>query len=231
VREALSRFANQRDRAPSQAPDRRRNGKRQRVNRAAKATIIRPRQAVKREAEEGLGTVKNEDRIARLLARTLFPRAEDIPQSLAIAFMRMMMAHASFESEVRALQGVITKDQYYGEQPKNLWRAKERPKRMVKLIEEHLGQIPETDQIRKLLEDACDPTNKRNHLAHGSWWAFDPSTATIDVRGGTQREDEDQFNEYSEETISAIADRFETLEADLYKLRRGIENQHGDERL
>jgi hypothetical protein len=35
VRGALSRFANQRDHARSQAPDRRRNGKRQRVNRAA----------------------------------------------------------------------------------------------------------------------------------------------------------------------------------------------------
>jgi len=173
--------------------------------------------------------VKNEDRIARLLARTLFPRAEDILQSLAIAFMRMMMAHAGFESEVCAVQGVVANDQYYGEQPENLWSAKKRPNLMVKLIDERLGQIPETEQIKKLLEDACDPTNKRNHLAHGSWWAFDPGTATIHVRGGIQREDEDQFGEYSEETISAIADRFETLEADLYKLRRGIENRRGDD--
>jgi hypothetical protein len=74
---------------------------------------------------------------------------------------------------------------------------------MAKLIEKCLGQIPETEQIRKLLEDACDPTNKRNQLAHGRWWAFDPSTATIHVRGGIQRENEDQFGEYSEETISA----------------------------
>jgi hypothetical protein len=41
--EHYPRFANQRDRARSQAPDRRRNGKRQRVNRAAKATITRRR--------------------------------------------------------------------------------------------------------------------------------------------------------------------------------------------
>jgi hypothetical protein len=176
-----------------------------------------------------LGTVKKEDWMARLLARTLFPRAEDIPQQLAMAFMRMMMAHAKFESEVRALQGVVANDRHYGELPENLWSAKKRPKLMVKLIEEHLGQIPETENIKKLLEDASDPTNKRNHLAHGRWWAFDQRTARIHVRGGIQREDEDQFSEYSEETISAIAERFETLEADLYKLRSGIENRRGDD--
>jgi hypothetical protein len=98
---------------------------------------------------------------------------------------------------------------------------------MVKLIEKHLGQIPETEHIKKLLEDACDPTNKRNQLAHGTWWAFDPRTATIEVRGGILREGEDQFGEYSEGTISAIAHRFETLEADLYKLRSDIENRLG----
>jgi hypothetical protein len=42
--------------------------------------------------------VKKEDWMARLLDRTLFPRAEDIPQPFAIAFMRMMMAHASFDA-------------------------------------------------------------------------------------------------------------------------------------
>jgi hypothetical protein len=173
--------------------------------------------------------VKKEEWMARLLGRTLFPRAEDIPQLLAFAFMRMMMAHARFESEVRALQGVVANDRHYGEQPENLWSAKKRPKLMVKLIDKCLGQIPETEHIKKLLEDACDPTNKRNQLAHGRWWAFDPNTATIHVRGGIQREDEDQFGEYSEETISAIADRFETLEAELYKLRSAIENRRGDD--
>jgi hypothetical protein len=169
------------------------------------------------------------DWAAATLGRTLFPRAEAIPQSLAMAFMRMMMAHAKFESEVSTLQGVVANDRYYGEQPENLWSAKKRPTLMVKLIKERLGQIPETEQIKKLLKDACDPTNKRNHLAHGRWWAFDPSTATIHVRGGIQRGDEDQFDEYSEETISAIAERFEALEADLYKLRSNIENRRGDD--
>ena len=161
--------------------------------------------------------------------RTLFPRAEAIPQSLAMTFMRMMMAHARFESEVRALQGVVANDPHYGEQPENLWSAHKRPKLMVKLIEEKLGEIPETEAIKKLLQDALDPTNRRNHLAHGIWWAFDPQTVSIHVRGGIQRGDEDQFGEYSEETISAIADRFETLEADLYKLRSNIERRRGDD--
>ena len=162
------------------------------------------------------------DWAAATLGRSLFPRAEAIPQSLAMAFMRMMMAHAKFESEVRALQSTIANDLNYGEQPGNRWPTDKRPKRMVKLIEEKLGQIPETKAIEQLLQDAFDPTNQRNHLAHGIWWAFDPQTASIHVRGGIQREDEDQFGKYSEETILAIADRFETLEADLYKLRSGI---------
>ena len=149
---------------------------------------------------------------ASTLGRTLFPPAEAIPQSLGVAFMRMMMAHAKFESE----------------QPGNRWAADKRPKLMVELIEEKLGQIPETRAIKQLLQDALDPTNQRNHLAHGIWWFFDPQTASIRVRGGIQREDEDQFGEYSEETISAIADRFETLEADLYKHRSNIEKRRGD---
>ena len=151
---------------------------------------------------------------ASTLGRTLFPPAEAIPQSLGVAFMRMMMAHAKFESE----------------QPGNRWAADKRPKLMVELIEEKLGQIPETEAIEQLLQDAFRP-DQRNHLAHGIWWAFDPRTASIHVRGGAvySEEEEDQFGEYSEETISAIADRFETLEADLYKLRRDIEKRRGDD--
>ena len=59
-----------------------------------------------------------------------------------------MMAHAKFEPEVRALQGVVANNPYYGEQPENLWSAKKRPKLMVKLIEKCLSQIPETEQIK-----------------------------------------------------------------------------------
>jgi hypothetical protein len=185
--------------------------------------------ASRREAgsRRGLGTVKNQNWMERLLARTLFPRAQDIPQPFAVAFMRMMMAHARFELGVRALQGVVADDPYYGEKPGNLWSADKRPKLMVKLINEKLGPIQETEPIKKLLREACDPTDKRNHLAHGTWWAFDAKTATIQVRGGIQRKDKDQFGEYSEAAILDIAERFEALEADLYKLRSNIENRRG----
>src|SRR5262245_21877927 len=145
-----------------------------------------------------MGRVTN-DWARAILWQTFFPASRCIPQSLAVAFMQMMMAHANFESEVRALQGVVANDRHYGEQPENLWSAKKRTKLMVKLIEENLGQIPETGAIKQLLQDALDPTNQRNHLAHGICWFFDPQTASIRVRGGIQREDQDQFREYSEQ--------------------------------
>ena len=37
---------------------------------------------------------------------------------------------------------------------------------MTELIEQKLGQIPETEAIAKLLDDAIAPTDARNHLAH-----------------------------------------------------------------
>lgn len=77
-----------------------------------------------------------------------------------MAFMRMMMAHAKFESKVRALQSTVANDPNYGEQPRNRWPADKRPKLMVKLIKEKLGQIPETEAIEQLLQDALSrPTN------------------------------------------------------------------------
>jgi hypothetical protein len=178
-------------------------------------------------SRRGVGTVKK-DWAGPILGRTLFPRAEDIPQSLAMAFMRMMMEHANFELQVRALQSAVANDRNYGEQARNQWTAVKRPRQMVKLIEKNLGQIPETEAIKKLLQDAIVPSNQRNRLAHGTWWSFDPRTTTISVRGGVQREDEDQFSDYTEERILGIADAFEALEAELYKLRRNIKNRRGD---
>jgi len=171
--------------------------------------------------------MERKDRAKRILGRTLFPRADDIPQSLATAFMRMMMAHAKFESELCALQGVVANDPYYGEQRENLWSAKKRPRLMAELINTHLGQIAETGLITQLLEDAFTPTDQRNHLAHGRWWSFDRQAGTIEVRGGIQREGEEQWREYSETDISDIAERFEALETELFKLRSDIENRLG----
>jgi hypothetical protein len=163
-----------------------------------------------------------------LAGHTLFPQPEDIPQSLALAFMRMMMAHAVLELEVRTLQSSVANDPSFGEQPENQWNANKRPKCMVKLIKEKLGQIPETEAIRKLLRVALVPINQRNHLAHGTWWSFDRQTATISVRGGIQRKNKDQFADYTEKCILAIADALKTLSVELYKLRSDIENRRGD---
>jgi 7-cyano-7-deazaguanine synthase in queuosine biosynthesis len=120
------------------------------------------------------------------------------------------------------------RDSILGEQARNQWRARDRAQHMTALIAEKLGQIPETEAIANLLNDAIAPSDGRNLLAHGTWWSFDPQTATINVRGGIQREDEDQFADYSEECILAIADTFETLEVELFKLRREIEHRRGD---
>jgi hypothetical protein len=111
----------------------------------------------------GVGTVKK-DWAAAILERTLFPRAEDIPQSLAMVFMRMMMAHAKFESQVRALQSTVANDLNYGELPRNRWRANERPTLMVELIEEKLGQIP--GAMPNLLNHLAAPSCTRL----GSYW-------------------------------------------------------------
>jgi len=150
-----------------------------------------------------------------------------------IAFLRMMMAHAAFEREVRSLQNSVARNPNdananFGEQARNRWDPRKRAKLMTELIEEKLGQIPETVAIAKLLDDAVSPTDERNHLAHGTWWSVSLPTATISVRGGIQREDEDQFADYTEGRIQAIADEFETLAAELYKLRSKIEDRRGD---
>lgn len=169
---------------------------------------------------------------------TLFPKPKAIPQSLAIAFLRMMMEHARFELQVRLMQSSVAIGQAkrrrrssnpdFGEQPRNQWKTRDRAKLMKKLIAKKLGKIPETQDIVKLLKDAISPSDVRNRLAHGTWWSFDSRTATIRVRGGIQRKGETQFANYTERCIQAIAEKFETLEAELYKLRSKIEDRRGD---
>ena len=153
-----------------------------------------------------------------------FPDPEDI-RPLAIAFARMMFAHAAFESEVRQLQEAITCVRGFGEKPENQrGGARARPDRMAKLIAEHRGAIPEAEPIKNILTEAVAVCDDRNLLAHGEWWRFDPITSTIDVRGGTQWND-DGFPEHkpwTEAEIVAVTERFKDFEIELYKLRRAI---------
>ena len=171
------------------------------------------------------------------LTVTFFPKPEAVSLSLAVAFLRMMMEHARFELQVRLLQSSVAIGQAkrrrsskpdFGEQPHNQWKTRDRAKLMKKLIAKRLGKIPETQDIVKLLKDAISPSDVRNRLAHGTWWSFDSRTATIRVRGGIQRKGETQFANYTERCIQAIAEKFETLEAELYKLRSKIEDRRGD---
>ena len=58
----------------------------------------------------------------------------------AIAFARMMFAHTAFEREVGALQDAITKQPGFGQLRANQYGTRERPARMVELIEAHRGK-------------------------------------------------------------------------------------------
>jgi hypothetical protein len=139
-----------------------------------------------------------------------FPEPDGIREH-AIAFVRPMFAHASFEAEVRALQGAITDDPSFGERRANQWNARERPKKMARLIKAHLGEVQESMPIAKLLCDAIDPCDRRNMLAHGEWWVFNVRTSAISVRGGTRWENDETPPDHAEYTASAIERIAQTL--------------------
>jgi hypothetical protein len=145
----------------------------------------------------------------------------------AITFAAMMFAHAALEREISALQDVITKTPGFGERRLNLWSARERPRRIVKLIETHRGdELPHTNQIAKLLIEAVDPCEQRNLLAHGTWWCFNRRTSAVVVRGAVRwdyPESQPKQREYTADDIYALAEKLKTIETELYKLRRAIE--------
>jgi len=160
--------------------------------------------------------------------RIYFPEPEEIAP-FAIAFATMMFAHAHFEAEVRHLQGAITCNPDFGEQRRNQWNARERPDRMFKLISEHTGTIPEAESIKSILTEAITPCDERNLLAHGQWWRFDPTSSTVDVRGGTQwQDDRVDHRKWTVADISGFAEKFKDLDAELYKLRREIEKRRSE---
>ncbi len=155
-----------------------------------------------------------------------FPDPNEI-EPHAIAFAAMMFAHAALEREISALQDVITKTPGFGEQRLNLWSVRERPRRIVKLIETHRGdELLHTNQIEKLLIEAVDPCEQRNLLAHGTWWCFNRRTSTVVVRGAVRwdhPESPPRQREYTADDIYALAEKLKTIETELYKLRRTIE--------
>jgi hypothetical protein len=156
----------------------------------------------------------------------LFPDPSEIVQH-AIEFARMMFVHTSFEREVSALQDAITRKDGFGEQRGNQWGARDRPVRMVKLIEEYRGNaLAETAKIEKFLTDAIDPCEQRNVLAHGHWWCFNRRTSTIVVRGATRWEHPEVPPEqrgYTAPDIHEVAEKLAAIAVELYKLRCLIE--------
>jgi hypothetical protein len=153
-----------------------------------------------------------------------FPDPEAIAP-LAVAFARLMFAHASFEGEFRSLQSTITNDPSFGERRANQWNARRRPDCMAKLIEKHFPDgLEEAEPITRVLTEAIALCDRRNLLAHGEWWYFHQPTSTVTVRSGTQWGDEGPEHEhFTAADICALAEKFKDLKAELYHLRRSIE--------
>jgi hypothetical protein len=153
-----------------------------------------------------------------------FPHPAAI-EPFAMAFVEMMFAHAAFEKQVCLLQGIITGDPEYGEHGRNQWSPEERPKKMTELIEEYLGAIPETAEIREILDDVIHACDRRNHLTHGHWWRYDFKSLVVQVRGARKRKGRIEWKDYTVLDISSICVQFQAREADLHKLCSQIENR------
>ena len=157
-----------------------------------------------------------------------FPNANEIAPH-AIAFARMMFAHAEFEREVRSLVDAINpKKSGFGERPENQWTASDSGTgKIIILIKHHRGNgLPQTEQIKNLLNEAIHPCRGRNFLAHGTWWCFNRRTLTLEVRGGVRWERPElppENREYTVSDIEKLADKFMDIKAELHRIRRSFE--------
>jgi hypothetical protein len=152
-----------------------------------------------------------------------FPNPEDIAVH-ATAFIQLMFAYSAFEAEIRSLQNTVTNNQAFGETPGNDWNARKRPKCMARLINENLPGFRQAAQIETLLKEAIPPSDQRNVLVHGEWWCFNKQKSVVTVRSGKKRLGEEQHYEFKAADIEKLVETFSTLEIELYKIRRQIEN-------
>ena len=147
----------------------------------------------------------------------------------AIAFARMMFAHAAFEREVRSLVDAINpKRPGFGERPENQWIASESGTgKIIILIKHHRGSgLPQIVQIKNLLNEAIQPCRDRNFLAQGTWCCFNRRSLTVEVRGGVrwgQPELPAENRAYTVSDILKLARKFKEMEAELYKIRQSLE--------
>jgi hypothetical protein len=153
-----------------------------------------------------------------------FPDPEAITP-LALAFARLMFAHAAFEDEFRSLQAAITNDPGFGERRPNQWSARQRPGFTTKLIEKHFPEgLEEVGPITRVLTEVIALCDQRNLLAHGEWWYFHPPTSTITVRSATQWGDKGPENkDFTAADICSLAETFKDLKTELYQFRHNIE--------
>lgn len=147
----------------------------------------------------------------------------------AIAFARMMFAHAAFEREVRSLMDAMNpKELGFGERRENQWTASDSGTAMIIVLAmRHRGSsLPQIEQIRNLLDEAVHLCRERNFLTHGTWWCFNRRTLAVEVRGGVRWEHPELSpanRQYMASDIEKLADKFKDIEAELYKIRRSFE--------
>ena len=155
-----------------------------------------------------------------------FPDPTDVAAH-ASAFVQLMFAYSYFEEEIRSVQNAITNDKTFGETQGYKWKTSERPERIVELVKKHLPDIPETEQIKTLLQETIEPSHQRNFLVHGEWWCFNKQTSVVTVRSGKKIPGEKQHQNFTAADIEKLVETFKTFEAILFKLRRQIENNRG----
>jgi hypothetical protein len=149
----------------------------------------------------------------------------------AIAFARMMFAHAAFEREVRSLVDVINpKKPGFGERPENQWTASESGTgKIIILFKHHRGSgLPQSEQIKNLLNEAIQPCRDRDFLVHGTWSCFNRRSLTIEVRRGQrwgQQELPPENRAYAVRDILKLARKFKDLQVELHNIRRSLEPQ------
>ena len=151
-----------------------------------------------------------------------FPNADEVGP-FGRAFVSLMFACARLDRRVADLKDVITGKHGFGE--KNWWSARDRPKRLKKLIRENsnrLGGLPPHDvkQMLALLKRAIAPCDLRNLLAHSHWWEFDSGNRIMTVRPEKLRRGQKR-NPHPKIAVADIdraANELIDIEIELYKL-------------
>jgi hypothetical protein len=126
------------------------------------------------------------------------------------------------------VDAINPKEPGFGERPENQWTASESGTgKITILIMQHRGSgLPQTEQIKNLLNAAIHPCRDRNFLAHGTWYCFNRRTLTVEVRGEVpwgQSSLSPENRSFTVSDILKIARKLKEIEAELYRARRSLE--------